>query len=61
MCEKGIAVVALFAGVVGLVEVLKRSYSVTSSWGGVLKLVGWGGSFFMQTMLAGWVAGSITV
>jgi hypothetical protein len=31
LCVKGIAVVALFGVVVGLVEVLKRSYSVTVS------------------------------
>jgi len=29
LCVKGIAVVALFGGMVGLVEVLKRSYIVT--------------------------------
>ena len=31
LCVKGLAVVALFGGVVALVEVLKRSYSVTVS------------------------------
>ena len=31
LCEKGITVAALLGGVVGLVEALKRSYSVTVS------------------------------